>query len=138
MASSMAMYNESFYPDGDGVLSCQLKQQATNHCVFDDESILALVRAVQETECYTPFIKEELKMKIRERRQASGKEELVLEKPTVNKNELTATDVHRREIRKEQNRRAARRYRNKQRTKASVVRKVSSKKWISWSKTTAC
>lgn len=89
MVSSMAMYNESFYPDADGALSCQLKPQATNHCVFDDESILALVRAVQETECYTPFIKEELKMKIRERRQASGKEELVLEEPTVHQHEVS-------------------------------------------------
>ncbi|XP_064602685.1 uncharacterized protein LOC135468382 [Liolophura sinensis] len=76
---------------------------------------LDLAKTPKKTGNLLPLIKEELKCKIQAKRLAAGQEELDIHESKPKVNQLTEDDIRRRETRKAQNRRAAQRYRVKQR-----------------------
>ncbi|XP_070179689.1 uncharacterized protein [Littorina saxatilis] len=88
----------------------------------DDKMVAATLTAL-ETNCLTPLIKEELKYTIQSRRLAAGKPELVVDaKPLVKvKKQMTAEERERAGKRRDQNRVAAQRFRQKQKDTADVL-----------------
>ncbi|XP_041354584.1 cyclic AMP-dependent transcription factor ATF-3-like [Gigantopelta aegis] len=78
-----------------------------------DEKMVVATLATLEAGGPSHLIKEELKLVIQSRREAEGKEALKIEFSPPEKNELTPIDVERRERRRERNRLAAQRSRER-------------------------
>ncbi|KAK3583780.1 hypothetical protein CHS0354_022818 [Potamilus streckersoni] len=82
---------------------------------IDPSLSLAAVKAL-ESNSMIPIIKEELKHRIQFKRMTEGREELMIDFTEKPKAELTAEEKEKVERRREQNRMAARRFREKQNT----------------------
>ncbi|XP_033735254.1 cyclic AMP-dependent transcription factor ATF-3-like [Pecten maximus] len=79
-----------------------------------DEELAKAVRACEDTDSILPILKEELKCTIQKRRLAEGKTELTVQFTPPTKQELSPEEIIKKENRREQNRRAARKFRRKQ------------------------
>uniref|UniRef100_A0A2C9LM56 BZIP domain-containing protein n=1 Tax=Biomphalaria glabrata TaxID=6526 RepID=A0A2C9LM56_BIOGL len=82
-----------------------------------------LLRATMESlECgrLTPLIKEELRCRIQSRRLSEGKEELLVEFPSPTPSHPRPDEVQKRDRRREQNRRAAQKFRKKRKRGESI------------------
>ncbi|KAK3583776.1 hypothetical protein CHS0354_022814 [Potamilus streckersoni] len=102
----------------------------------NDHSLsLAMVKAIERNDM-EPMIKHELKNRINFKRMAEGKEELMVDFSEKPKAELTTEEKMKVERRREQNRMAARRFREKHNTLGIKLQKVSYciKKIIDWEK----
>ncbi|XP_076442965.1 cyclic AMP-dependent transcription factor ATF-3-like [Babylonia areolata] len=88
-----------------------------------DDRMAAATLTALETCSLTPLIKEELKYTIQSRRLAAGKPELVVDTsiPVRQKKVMTAEEKERALKRREQNRMAAQRFRQKQKDTADVL-----------------
>ncbi|OWF47231.1 uncharacterized protein LOC110454667 [Mizuhopecten yessoensis] len=77
--------------------------------------------ACYESGCLTPLIKEELKYKIHTRRMEQGKGELQVQFTAPDRSELTAEEVLKSDRRRQQNRQAARTFRERKTTSAATM-----------------
>ncbi|KAL3861850.1 hypothetical protein ACJMK2_007865 [Sinanodonta woodiana] len=89
---------------------------------IDPSVSLAAVRAIESNDMM-PIIKEELKNRIHYKRMTEGREELMTDFTEKPKTELTTEEKEKVERRREQNRMAARRFREKQITRGTKLQK---------------
>lgn len=87
------------------------------------DSLMEAALAALGTEDMTPLVKEELKLTIQSRRLASGKGELRVNFEPPTQSELTEEERVKVDRRREQNRMAAQRFRQKQKTLGDRVQK---------------
>ncbi|KAK3583775.1 hypothetical protein CHS0354_022811 [Potamilus streckersoni] len=90
-----------------------------------DQGVSAAAMTAIESNDMMPIIKEELKNKIQFKRMTEGKEELTIDFTKKPKAELTDVEKEKVERRRVQNRMAARRFREKEKTLETKLRKVS-------------
>ncbi|XP_069118383.1 basic leucine zipper transcriptional factor ATF-like 3 [Argopecten irradians] len=90
------------------------KEYECEDVMVDDERLAEAQRVAMETGNLTPLVKEELKYTIMSRREADGKGQLEVTFDDPQQYQLTPEEVQRVERRRQQNRNAARRFRQKQ------------------------
>ncbi|XP_046559834.1 fos-related antigen 1-like [Haliotis rubra] len=89
-----------------------MRHKGDNSCEIEER----LARAAEtslKTKSISPVLREELRLSILNRRHANGQEQLAVEFKEPEKHELTPTEIEKKVRRREQNRRAARRCREK-------------------------
>ncbi|KAK3092546.1 hypothetical protein FSP39_004242 [Pinctada imbricata] len=102
-------------------------QEVPDMCVStlkQNEKILEATKMALETGELTPLVKEELKYTIQTRRLAEGKEELQVQFEDPINSELRPDEVERVERRREQNRMAAQRFRQRQKSRGDELQKA--------------
>ncbi|XP_046375544.1 cyclic AMP-dependent transcription factor ATF-3-like [Haliotis cracherodii] len=88
---------------------------------LDDLTLVKATYAALESGRLTPLLKEELRCRIQSRRLSEGKDELMVEFTAPTKDEPRPEEVAKLDRRREQNRRAARKFREKKRNKTDVL-----------------
>ncbi|KAK3093254.1 hypothetical protein FSP39_013285 [Pinctada imbricata] len=92
-----------------------------------NEKILEATKMALETGELTPLVKEELKYTIQTRRLAEGKEELQVQFENPINSELRPDEVEKVVRRREQNRQAAQRFRQRQKSRGDELQKKNQK-----------
>ncbi|XP_033735259.1 uncharacterized protein LOC117323865 [Pecten maximus] len=103
-----------------------MTKEFENEQVFvDDERLVEAQRVAMETGILTPLVKEELKYTILSRREADGKDRLDVTFDDPQQYQLTREEVEKVARRRQQNRHAARRFRQKQKqTSHEFIKKI--------------
>ncbi|XP_046375543.1 cyclic AMP-dependent transcription factor ATF-3-like [Haliotis rubra] len=96
-------------------------------CNVNDEGLVQATVEVLKTGRLTPLIKEELKCTIQTRRLSEGKDELQVEFNSPEKTSLRPEEVERQHRRREQNRRAAMKFRQKKKDRTEILLRETQK-----------
>ncbi|KAK6181035.1 hypothetical protein SNE40_008979 [Patella caerulea] len=90
---------------------------------MEEKDMLNAAKKCMETGDMIPILKQEIKYSIKFRRFTEGKEELQIEPPVEKKMELTEHEIEKKKRRREQNRLAALRFRQKNKNKGNTLMK---------------